>query len=53
MSGLGNVNYQTFDPQKNIENETFFVEATLAELEEAATLAEATGKYRVLEGLLF
>lgn len=51
LSGLGNVNYKTFDPQKNIENETFFVEATLAELEEAATLAEAAFPiYREIPG---
>ncbi|MEC7124698.1 MAG: aldehyde dehydrogenase (NADP(+)) [Bacteroidota bacterium] len=40
LSALGNINYRTFDPSKNIENKTCFVEATLEELEDAVTLAD-------------
>ena len=40
LSALGNINYRTFDPSKNIENRTCFVEATHEELEDAVTLAD-------------
>ena len=41
LSAKGNLNYKTFNPAKNIENETVFIDATIAELNKALSLAES------------
>jgi len=41
LSAEGNLNYKTFNPAKNIENETVFIDATIAELDKALSLAES------------
>ena len=40
LSAKGSESYKTYNPSKNIDNETVFVEATTEELDEAAALAE-------------
>ena len=53
LSAIGDVQYKTFDPVKNIENETFFIEATLQELEEAVALADTAFQvFREMSGPL-
>jgi len=52
LSAMGNVQYKTFDPVKNQENETVFTEATSAELQEAVALADAAFPiYRKMKGV--
>lgn len=52
LSGIGNESFKTFDPLKNIENETLFVTATASELEEAVALADAAFPiYREISGI--
>mgnify|MGYP003330005578 FL=1 len=41
LSAEGNLNYKTFNPAKNIENETVFIDATISELDKALSLAES------------
>ena len=41
LSAEGNSNYKTFNPAKNIENETVFIDATVSELDKALSLAES------------
>ena len=40
LSAKGSESYKTYNPSKNIDNETVFVEATTEEIDEAAALAE-------------
>ncbi|WP_298900623.1 aldehyde dehydrogenase (NADP(+)) [uncultured Psychroserpens sp.] len=40
LSAKGNIEYKTFNPRLNIENQNTFIEATSSEIEMACTLAE-------------
>lgn len=51
LSNKGQVEFKTFNPLKNKENSTVFVEASSDEIEEAVSLAnEAFKKYRLFSG---
>ncbi|MCF6181622.1 aldehyde dehydrogenase (NADP(+)) [Lutibacter sp.] len=51
LSSIGLTTFKTVNPKKNIENEYIFVEASIAEIEVAVSLAnEAFKKYRTVSG---
>ena len=52
LASTGKVTFKTFNPQKNIENDVIFTEASEAEIEMAVALAsEAFKEFRYISGV--